>query len=30
MAKTQRVTALRKKSKLLDTAIEVLDLEISD
>jgi DNA polymerase-3 subunit gamma/tau len=30
MVKTQRVTALRKKSKLLDTAIEVLDLEISD
>jgi len=30
MAKSQRTSALRKKSKLLDTAIEVLDLEIAD
>ena len=30
MVKAQRVTSLRKKSKVLDAAIEVLDLEISE
>lgn len=30
MVKAQRVTSLRKKSRVLDAAIEVLDLEISD